>query len=109
MLKFGKSSSSSDNSGGGIVLLSSKGLNGEDAGGIKLISKRPLEATYSSESLDGKIWPDRIQDLDQDFRFKGYFSVSCCLADIYGLLNESLSGEGQQFHQYQQNEQSPLT
>ena len=31
------------------------------------------------------------------------------LADIYGLLSESLSSDGQQFHQYQQNEQSPLT
>ena len=82
LLKFGKSSSSSDNSGGGIVLLSSKGLNGEDAGGIKLISKRPLEATYSSESLDGlddgeDISPAyMVQEIDDEDGKKTIFSLN---------------------------------
>lgn len=57
-LKFGKGSSS-ESAGGGIVLLSSKSLNGDaelSSGGIKLISKRPLETTYSSDSLDCKFF-----------------------------------------------------
>lgn len=83
-LKFGKGSSSDTNSGG-IVLLSNKSLNGEDKtshGGIKLISKRPLEETYSSESLDGLDDGEdvssayMVQEIDDEDGKKTIFSLN---------------------------------
>jgi hypothetical protein len=36
--------------------------------------------------------------------------VIVCVVDIGGIVDHhSLSSDGQQFHQYQQNKQSPLT
>ncbi|CAC5423601.1 PPP1R9 [Mytilus coruscus] len=81
-LKFGKSSSS-ENSGGGIVLLSNKNLNGDGgSSGIQLISKRPLEATYSSDSLDGLDDNEDIssaymvQEIDDEDGKKTIFSLN---------------------------------